>query len=495
MARPLARLNRKRAVLYLRQSTYREESISLELQETAGRDYCARQGYDVVAVESDPGISGRTWKRPAVQRTMGMIEDGRADVVVLWRWSRLSRNRKDWALAIDRCDIAGGSIESATEPLDTATASGRFARGLMTEYAAFQSEQIGEQWKEAHARRRRMGLPSDGAPRYGYDKLPDGTYAPNATEAPILAEMYRRYLSGEGFTRIVQWLNTSGHGTKRGAAWSRVTLTHLLDAGFGAGQIVQRPTSKAGRRNWRLDQATFHPGAHTPVITADEWASYVRRRLDAPQPSGVIEPKYMLTGLIFCGDEGCGAPMHVGNSGLRDYKCSRAAQQRDVRVHCMTRALVEQRVTEWVEEIAADVDGAMRAQAKQEERKLVHLDNAATLDRKIVELQDRMGRITVRWSAGNMPDAAYEASIAQLDSDLAALQARRRRAAPDEITIDPQKVAANLVADWQHLTVIERRNMLRALIHQVRILRPVRMGTGVWRQRVDIIPSWDAPIG
>ncbi len=32
-ARPLARLNRKRAVLYLRQSVHREESISLELQE------------------------------------------------------------------------------------------------------------------------------------------------------------------------------------------------------------------------------------------------------------------------------------------------------------------------------------------------------------------------------------------------------------------------------------------------------------------------------
>lgn len=44
----------KRAVLYLRQSTYREESISLELQESAAREHARRMGYHVVAVESDP---------------------------------------------------------------------------------------------------------------------------------------------------------------------------------------------------------------------------------------------------------------------------------------------------------------------------------------------------------------------------------------------------------------------------------------------------------
>ncbi|SDG23405.1 recombinase family protein [Microbacterium sp. 77mftsu3.1] len=489
--RPVARLNRRRAVLYLRQSTYREESISLELQEAAGRDYCARQGYDVIAVEADPGISGRTWQRPAVQRVMGMIDDGSADVVVLWRWSRLSRSRKDWALAADRADLAGGSIESATEPND-ATAAGRFARGVMTELAAFESERIGEQWKETHDRRRRLGLPSDGADRFGYEKR-DGWYHPHPVQAPLLAEMYRRYLRGEGFTRIVKWLNESGHTTRRGGTWSRVTLTHLLDAGFGAGKIIQRPTTK-DRRDWRISEATFHPGAQTPVITPAEWDEYVALRLDAPKPATVVEPKYALTGLIVCGD--CGAPMHVGNQGLKDYKCSRAAQVRDVSGMYMTRALVEQRVREWVEEIAADVDGEMERRAKQRERRVVQLDNAGTVDRKIADLTDRMGRITVRWSSGDLPDAAYTSSIALLDADLAALRERRRRAAPiPRIEINPQRVAADLAGDWEALTVIERRNLLRALIHQVRIVKPTRPGTGVWRERVQIIPSWAAPIG
>ena len=120
-----------RAIIYLRQSVAKDDSISIEMQEIACRDYCDRMGYAVVDVKDDPGISGRLWtKRPKVQLVMDALERGEADVVVLWKWSRLSRSRKDWALAIDRADLAGGRIESATEPIDTATASGRFASYL-----------------------------------------------------------------------------------------------------------------------------------------------------------------------------------------------------------------------------------------------------------------------------------------------------------------------------------------------------------------------------
>ena len=143
-----------RAILYLRQSIAREESISLELQEDAGRRYATQQGYEVIGVEADEGISGRTWhKRPAIQRVMAQIETGEADVIILWKWSRLSRSRLDWAIAIDKVEAAGGRIESATEQVDVSTSTGRFARGMLAEFAAFESERIGDTWKEAHQRR------------------------------------------------------------------------------------------------------------------------------------------------------------------------------------------------------------------------------------------------------------------------------------------------------------------------------------------------------
>lgn len=83
----------------------------------------------MVGVESDPGISGRTWQRRGVVAAMSALESGDVQVIVLWRWSRLSRSRRDWALAADRADVAGGRIESATEPNDT-SAAGKFGRGV-----------------------------------------------------------------------------------------------------------------------------------------------------------------------------------------------------------------------------------------------------------------------------------------------------------------------------------------------------------------------------
>ncbi|MFF1875969.1 recombinase family protein, partial [Kitasatospora herbaricolor] len=156
-AKPAAAARPLRAVLYLRQSVSKEESISLDLQERAGREYCERMGYRVVGIEEDPGVSGRTWNRPGVRRVMEMIEQREAEVIVLWKWSRLSRARLDWAVAVDKVESVGGRIESATEAMDTTTSAGRLARGMLAEFAAFESERIGDVWKETLSRRLRSG--------------------------------------------------------------------------------------------------------------------------------------------------------------------------------------------------------------------------------------------------------------------------------------------------------------------------------------------------
>ncbi len=245
-----------RAVLYLRQSTYREESISLELQESAGREHCARHGYDLVEVLADPGVSGRTWRRPAVRRAMAMLEQHEADVVVLWRWSRPSRSRKDRALAADRADVAGGRIESATEPNDV-TAAGRFARGVMTELAAFESERIGEQWKDVHARRVGAGLPVSGGPRFGY-RVVDGAFVPDPATAPVLAALYRRDLEGDGLVALTRRLRDAGHVSPySGKPYTHRGVAPLLDAGFGAGVLQAHGEHVAGAHEAAVDEATW----------------------------------------------------------------------------------------------------------------------------------------------------------------------------------------------------------------------------------------------
>jgi DNA invertase Pin-like site-specific DNA recombinase len=136
-----------RAVAYVRVSMAREDMISPELQMLAVSDYCKRRGYTIVRTLEDLDLSGRFWNRRQVELAVQMIERDEADLLVVWRWSRVSRNRLDWALAVNRVENVGGRLESATEGFDTTTATGRFARGMMAEFAAYESDRMGDIWR------------------------------------------------------------------------------------------------------------------------------------------------------------------------------------------------------------------------------------------------------------------------------------------------------------------------------------------------------------
>ena len=84
-------------------------------------------------------------------RALLAFEERAADAIVVWKWSRLARNRRDWAVAVDTIEAAGGRPESSTETVDTITSTGRLARGMLAEIAAFESDRIGDGWREAHA--------------------------------------------------------------------------------------------------------------------------------------------------------------------------------------------------------------------------------------------------------------------------------------------------------------------------------------------------------
>jgi site-specific DNA recombinase len=63
------------AAIYTRVSTdeQAQTGTSLATQEDACRAYCERAGWEVVAVESDEGVSGATMVRPALARVYAPV--------------------------------------------------------------------------------------------------------------------------------------------------------------------------------------------------------------------------------------------------------------------------------------------------------------------------------------------------------------------------------------------------------------------------------------
>ncbi|MCU1412130.1 MAG: hypothetical protein JWR04_2837 [Rhodoglobus sp.] len=459
-SRPQSAVIRSRAVLYLRQSTHREDSISLELQEHEGRAYAERKGYQVVAVEADPGISGRTWNRPAVQRVMTMVEAHEADVIVLWKWSRLSRSRLDWAVAADKIAAAGGRIESATEPLDTTTSTGRLARGMLTEFAAFESERIGDVWKESHSRRIRNGLPANGKPRFGYTYNRDRGFLPDPVTGLVLSNLYKRYISGVSVYALVRELNAGtirpvrGYGVSIDGLWSDRTLRRVLDSGFGAGLI-------------RVAGQTV-PGAHPPLITTDEWQAYLEARGRRRVLRRTERSEYVLSGLIRCS---CGSTMTAGQFGaghVAKYRCKAA---RDKGTHdggYVTAAFVEEHVKGWLVDRTARLNSETAAAAKRAPQIRAVADPTARLRIELAAVLGRIDRLGERADELGMPRDSYQRQLAplvarqaELNTALLRVEVRSRSAAVVHL---PQ-----IMDEWDSLAVPVQRELIRSLIEFVEV--------------------------
>jgi site-specific DNA recombinase len=462
MAKPQRRPAEQRAVLYLRQSTFREESISLELQEHAGREYAASKGYTVTAVESDPGISGRTWNRPAVQRVMAMIENGEADIVVLWKWSRLSRSRLDWAVAADRVETAGGRIESATEPIDTTTSTGRFARGMLTEFAAFESERIGDVWREAHQRRVNLGLPATGKPRFGYAYDRDSGFTPDPVEGPVLASVYHRYIAGESIYSLVAALNdgptrpTAGYGTKSDGLWSDRTLRRILDSGFAAGLITHRGEKM--------------PGAHPPLITPEQWDAYQEARDRRRTYRRSERSEYVFSGLVWCS---CESKMHAGqtgSNGTAKYRCKAAHEKRTHTGGYVSETVLEEEVRAWL----TDRELRVRREAARaiERRPKTNVsDPTEQLRARLRDIDSKQDALAERLITAGIPQATYARLRDRYATERQAIEREVRSAQVRNSA--PVRILPVLLERWDDLLVHEKRELLRSVIRQI-IVTPGR---------------------
>lgn len=481
-----------RALIYVRQSLKNEESISLELQEEIDRAYCARQGYVVLDVIPDQ-ITGRKWeKRKGIKQVMQMVMAGEVDRVVIYRWSRISRVRLHQAQAIYLIEEAGAQLESATEPFDTRTAAGKFGRDQMLSFAAFQGDLIGEQWTEVHDRRRGDGLPHCGGKRFGYiyDR---GEYTPDEALAETDRWRYQAYIDGMGMRAIAAELNRRGILNARGRPWNDTALAEGMDSGFSAGFIPIGVA--AGQLDWL-------PGKHAANIEPDVWQAYrAARKRRATVPPRVLEPTYPLTGMVRCGDLGCGAALRIcskSEPGKKSvpgyyYRCTNRLQPGVGKPVGITRARLEADVLGWLRELADDVDAGAAAADETKRAKLRAKINLDAASREVARIDRQLTRLTLQRAADEeMPEAVYTAARNELLAERATAQGKVDAAlhAADLPERPPREVSIQLIRDWDILAVRARRDMLAKLIRVI-LVHPPTQKHGP--STTEIIPVWAPP--
>lgn len=446
----------------------REEIISPDVQLRAGTDGVTTRGWEVVEQIVELDATGRNFIRAGVHRAIEGVERGDWDVVGVYRYDRFGRNVRDSLVNIARVEAAGGEVVSWTEPFDAETAIGRYGRTNLLAIAELQSDLIGESWKAAHRNRVDHGLPHGGFAFLGYTYTAKH-YSPDPATAPIVAELYRRYVAGEGMHRLADWL------TALGLPRSAHGVGTFLETGFAAGLLH----TKAG---------DHLPGAHEPIIDQTLWEAYRaererRRSMHAPR---LLTPVTAFSGLVFC--DHC--DRRLQNKGASAGRPVLGCPNRDCAGRpYVTVGRVEETALAWLGDYDADVAhraaaragaAAHRAAARAERDQLAR--QVARMDAALVNLAKAQADPGMA-----MPEAVYRRARADLLADRDAAQAELDKLGV-EVRVAPPKRALvhGLLAEWDRLTNTERRAVLTPLLH-VRVRRQDGR-----RSLVRVIPRWES---
>lgn len=298
------------AVGYVRVSSEEQahEGYSLDEQEREIRERAEREGWSLVKVYADRGLSGRRADRPDFRQ---MLEDAAAGAfqrLIAWKLDRLGRSTRLVLEALQALEAGQVEFISLRENVDTSTPAGRYMRTNLAAIAEMEGDMISERTKIGLAGRRRKGRRPGGPPPFGFDYVRDrdnpddkGTLVENEREADIVRYIYREFLARPSVSALVRDLRAKGWSTKRGAKFAQYHVTTILDNPIHAGWLYDE------------DGKTLIDAAHEGLVPRETWLAVldIRRARRASSGKGrgrnPARPHLLTRGLGRCGR--CGAAL------------------------------------------------------------------------------------------------------------------------------------------------------------------------------------------
>ena len=327
---------KNRAAIYARFSSHNQRSESIEIQVENSREYCEREGLQVVREYCDYAQTGRNVDRAEFQRMMSDAKLGLFDFVVIYKVTRIMRNRDEMALARIMLRKAGVEILYAGEEIASGS-SGVLQLGMLEVLAEWESAIDSERIRDGIQKNAERCM-ANGRTLYGWD-IVEGRYAINEREAAVLRRMKNLLFSGNSVAEIVRAVD--GERSKRGAKFNQDTVTKLLKRVQNAGVYKY-----AGHEVEDGMPALWSQAEQDMINSILGNRHRPRRKIDSAL-------EFPLSGKLYCAR--CGMPM-AGTSGTSKngsayhyYKCRKC--RRTVR-----RDLIEDAVVDMTYEAVKQAD-------------------------------------------------------------------------------------------------------------------------------------------
>ncbi len=423
-----------RCVIYTRKSTTEgldSNFTSLDAQREACEAYIKSQtcaGWRLLPVQyDDGGFTGGNMDRPAFQRMMSDIKDGKIDCCLVYKIDRLSRSLLDFAKMMEIFERHNVSLVSITQSFDSGTSMGRLILNVLLSFAQFEREIISERTRDKIAAARKKGKWVGGYPVLGYDIDPlNRRLVVNEEEKKQVSAVFDTFIETRSFSETLETLSKMGMETKtwttrkgkviESRPFNRARLICLLSNPLYIGKVPYKDE--------------MYDGEHEAIIEMETW-SRAREILCNGYAVGRSAAKTkrngLLSGILRCAS--CDAPMtrtYAMKKGKKYsyYVCSNA--HRNGWKSCAVKSVNAGDIESFVSERLRDIGGseemmreiAVRA-AEDHKRKKETLENEKDRSEKdITKLNAEIARLTRKDAGkknnGNGKDMERHAEIGRL---------------------------------------------------------------------------------
>ena len=404
---PSDRSRLRRALLYLRVSTpsqvrtdYDPEGISIPAQRASCERKATQMG-DVIVVDEyvEPGKSGTSMhQRPAYQAMLERIRTQRdVDYVIIYKLSRMNRNRIDDALTITELRKYGVTLVSATESIDE-TPVGQLMHGILASFNEFRSAEDGADIRYKMGEKARRGGTLGRAPlgymniRERFDGREIRTVAIDPERAPFVRLAFELYATDRyTLEQLAEELTDRGLTTRPGR--------------YAGAQVTDAKLSTLLRDRYYLGYVTYkgeeYQGRHEPIVD-EELFLRVQRVLEGRTVARERDRvhRHYLKGTLWCGpchDRGDERRMILarakGNGGTYFYFFCRGRQDGTCREPYLAVESVEDAVEHHHETLSFSTEFLTRVRRQLDET-LADSQHATNLHRG--QLKKELARLEVQ---------------------------------------------------------------------------------------------------
>lgn len=202
--------------LYIRVSTEEQatQGVSLEAQEESLINYCKTYNYEIYKIYKEAGKSAKNLKgRPEMQKLLKDAKNKKFDAILIYKLDRFSRSLKDLILTIEMLKNWGVDFISLQDKIETNSASGKLMFHIISSFAEFERDIIGERTKFGMEKKAKDGAIQNRAP-LGYI-IKDKKMYPDPETKELIPEIFNFFITYKSLSKTAKNFGYSTRGIKK----------------------------------------------------------------------------------------------------------------------------------------------------------------------------------------------------------------------------------------------------------------------------------------